>query len=86
VSGSHRHVFANPYGFVFEIGCFSDAPGAAGRGPVATAFSWFAGTAWQAAVCAACGRHLGWRYDRGDSHFFFGLILDRLRSFFSGRA
>ncbi len=80
VSGSHRHVFANPYGFVFEIGCFEGAPGVAGIGPISTDFSWFAGTAWQTVVCVDCGLHLGWRYDRIEGNFFFGLILDRLQT------
>lgn len=79
VAGSHRHVFANPHGLVFELGCFSGAPGCAGISPITTDFSWFAGTAWQAAVCAACNLHLGWRYDRAGGDSFFGLLLDRLR-------
>ncbi|MEA4855744.1 MAG: cereblon family protein [Solidesulfovibrio sp.] len=80
VAGSHHHVFANPYGRVFEIGCFAAAPGVAATGAASPAFSWFAGTAWRVAVCAACGEHLGWRYDRTAGGFFFGLILDRLVS------
>ena len=79
VAGSHRHVFANPGGLVFEIGCFSSAPGCAALGPPTPDFSWFSGTLWQVAVCAACGLHLGWRYEQATSGLFFGLILDRLR-------
>lgn len=79
VAGSHRHVFANPHGFVFELGCFSGAPGCAWIGPVTTDFSWFAGTAWQAAVCAACGLHLGWHYQSAAALGFFSLLLDQLR-------
>jgi hypothetical protein len=78
VSGAHRHVFANPFGHVFEIGCFSDAPGCAVVGAPSPDFSWFTGTTWRVAVCAACGLHLGWRYESGD-RAFYGLILDRLR-------
>lgn len=78
VAGSHRHVFANPHGHVFEIGCFAAAPGCAAVGLPTSDFSWFPGTIWQIAVCVACGLHLGWRYVQGDSGAFFGLILDRL--------
>ena len=27
VNGNHTHAFVNPYGMVFEIACFSKAPG-----------------------------------------------------------
>ncbi|WP_428569099.1 MAG: cereblon family protein [Solidesulfovibrio sp. DCME] len=80
VAGAHVHVFANPLGAIFEIGCFAAAPGVGLVGEASAAFTWFAGTAWQVAVCAACGEHLGWRYARPDGGFFFGLILDRLVS------
>ncbi|MHC1710890.1 MAG: cereblon family protein [Solidesulfovibrio sp.] len=80
VSGVHRHVFANPSGFVFEIGCFSDAPGCAAVGAPTPDFSWFPGTSWQVAVCTVCGLHLGWRYETTTGGFFYGLILNRLTS------
>ena len=72
-------MFANPYGVVFAIGCFSGAPGCAAVGAPSPDFSWFPGTRWQVAVCAACGLHLGWRYAGGPEGGFYGLILDRLR-------
>lgn len=79
VNGAHRHVFANPYGVVYEIGCFARAPGCALLvGPPTPDFSWFPGTAWQVAVCAACGQHLGWRYTGHSRGPFYGLILPRL--------
>jgi hypothetical protein len=78
VDGSHRHVFANPHGHVFEIGCFAAAPGCAAVGSPTSDFSWFPGTLWQIAVCVACGLHLGWRYIQSDGVTFYGLILDRL--------
>ncbi|WP_300157851.1 cereblon family protein [Solidesulfovibrio sp.] len=81
VDGSHVHVFANPYGAVFEIGCFSAAPGCLASGLPSGEFTWFAGTTWQVALCAACGRHLGWSYARAEGGTFHGLIFDRL--FFS---
>lgn len=78
VAGSHRHVFANPHGMVFAVGCFKAAPGCAALGQPSGAFTWFAGTRWQVAVCAACGTYLGWRYARTVGGIFFGLLLDRL--------
>lgn len=78
VAGSHRHVFANPQGHVFEIGCFAAAPGCAAVGSPTSDFSWFPGTLWHVAVCVACGLHLGWRYSQSDGGTFYGLILDRL--------
>lgn len=80
VGGAHRHVFANPHGFVYEIGCFANAPGCAPVGPATPDFSWFPGTTWRIVVCARCGLHLGWQYAGQAGHGpFFGLILPRLR-------
>lgn len=76
-AGHHRHVFGNPAGYVFEIGCFATAPGCAVQGPATLEFTWFAGYAWRFASCAACGTHLGWAYSSG-ADGFFGLILERL--------
>jgi hypothetical protein len=75
VSGQHHHVFCNPAGLVFEIGCFREAPGAAAAGPPENFFSWFPGYAWRVAICRNCLAHLGWAYGEDD---FWGLILDRL--------
>ena len=77
VAGAHRHTFANPHGFVFNIGCFRLAPGSVADSRAFTEFSWFEGYAWSLAVCAMCGSHLGWRFSaEGDR--FYGLVLDRL--------
>jgi hypothetical protein len=77
VNGAHQHTFANPYGLVFTIGCFRQAPGCGAAGQATAEFSWFAGYSWQVAVCAACLAHLGWRFS-ADGSVFYGLILDRL--------
>jgi len=77
--GGSERVFTNPLGVTFRVVCFSDAPGAAAEGAPTDAHTWFAGYAWNFALCRGCGRHLGWRYRRetgGDR--FFGLIRDRL--------
>ena len=78
--GRHAHVFANPGGHVFEIGCFTEAFGCKGEGPFVAEFSWFDGFAWQVAICRGCEAHLGWRYRPldGAGPGFWGLILGRL--------
>jgi hypothetical protein len=78
VDGAHVHERANPAGFLYRIGCFRHAPGCGATGAPSTFFSWFAGYAWQLALCAGCGVHLGWAF-RSSERSFFGLILERLR-------
>jgi hypothetical protein len=76
VSGAHRHIFVNPEGHVFEIGCFALADGVRPIGPAREFFSWFPGYPWRVVICRACNVHLGWSY--GEPSAFFGLILTRL--------
>ena len=78
VQGMHRHTVFNPYGIIFEIGCFRGAPGCGYAGPATEEFSWFAGYCWRIAVCSACQAHLGWLYSAGGKESFHGLILDTL--------
>jgi len=77
VNGEHRHVFFNPHGLVFELGCFASARNVLARGPKTDEFTWFPGYTWQVVTCTGCGSQLGWRYtsSRGG---FFGLILSAL--------
>lgn len=77
VNQSFRHIFANPYGHVFEIGCFSDAMGCRAASISSTEFSWFIGYSWQIGVCAQCSTHLGWFFSSAQNSFW-GLILERL--------
>lgn len=77
VQGSHEHTFRNPAGYSFHVLCFSAAPGCLVVGPPTQEATWFQGYAWSFALCAACQRHLGWSYSRGESRFF-GLIATRL--------
>jgi hypothetical protein len=79
VNGAHEHTVFNPAGIVFTVLCFREAIGAASVGRASDVFTWFKGYAWRIAVCAACGQHLGWRYE-GEAlpPVFFGLIRDRL--------
>jgi hypothetical protein len=74
--GSHLHTRLNPHGYVWEFGCFADAPGCVVVGPATLEHTWFPDHAWRFAHCGRCGGHLGWRYDGPSS--FFGLITERL--------
>jgi hypothetical protein len=78
VDGSFDHVFRNPHGLSFHIGCFRHAPGCVVTGEPTLEWTWFPRHAWCVALCAGCHVHLGWRYD-GPDGVFFGLILNRLR-------
>ncbi|MBC8182518.1 hypothetical protein H8E88_15575 [candidate division KSB1 bacterium] len=77
INEKHQHVFANPQGHVFQIGCFARAPGCIVFGEKTSYFTWFPGYAWQTALCGLCGTLLGWAFQSKENHFF-GLILDNL--------
>ncbi len=77
VDGKHRHVFFNPHGYVFELGCFASAKNITPTGPKTDEFTWFPGFAWQFVGCTGCQAQLGWRYT-GKSGGFYGLILKAL--------
>lgn len=79
VHGKHAHVFFNPAGIVFELGCFREAPGCTFLGRPTLEFTWFDGYAWRVCLCSRCRTHLGWHY--GNVHGpgqFYGLILSQL--------
>lgn len=78
INDSHRHVFVNPHGLVFEVRCFSKAVNISGLGPITSEFSWFPGYSWQAVLCVVCQSHLGWSYQSMDNEVFLGFIADRL--------
>jgi hypothetical protein len=78
VNGAHRHVFANPHGLVYEIGCFRAITGCGYIGGMSTEFAWFAGYAWRILACTGCLSHLGWVFSAGGGDRFYGLILDQL--------
>ncbi|MFP4316857.1 MAG: cereblon family protein [Desulfovibrionales bacterium] len=78
VNGSHEHVFFNPHGIIFELGCFGNASGCSHTGPPSNEFSWFAGHTWQVVQCGSCMSHLGWFFQGGEGGFY-GLILPHLR-------
>lgn len=74
---SFRHIFANPHGYVFEIGCFSDAIGCHPASISSNEFSWFIGYSWQIGICNRCSAHLGWFFS-SELNNFWGLILEKL--------
>jgi len=71
------------FGYLFHIGCFSEALGCSIAGTPEAADSWFMGFQWRIAACSECQRHLGWYFDRvtpgSETDFFYGLILDRIQ-------
>lgn len=86
VNGGHKHTFFNPHGYVFELGCFSEAPGVLGVGPSSPEFTWFAGHSWQTVICGRCKVHIGWRYQADSGSAFYGLILPQVAEVDEGDA
>lgn len=79
VNDSFSHVFANPHGHVYEIGCFSKAEGCISSSEFSGEFTWFPGFSWQTGVCLSCATHIGWIFS-GATEKFYGLILEKLIS------
>lgn len=77
VASAHRHTFANPNGYLFEIGCFRNAEGCGGTGIRTAEFTWFRNYTWQIGICRSCRNHIGWLFQAIDDRFY-GLILERL--------
>lgn len=76
VHGAHEHRRVNPSGHDFHVGCFARAPGCSAEGEPTLHWTWFPGHAWQVALCASCGVHLGWAFSGEGT--FHGLILRQL--------
>lgn len=77
IHDAFRHIFANPHGYVFEIGCFSEAMGCRPVSNPSIEFSWFIGYSWQTCICCQCATHLGWFFSSKSDHFW-GLIFEKL--------
>lgn len=78
LAGGHTHVFTNPGGITYELALYAHA-NCVIHGPATTEYTWFAGYAWQLALCSNCHEHLGWRYRKLGGASFYGLIRQRLR-------
>ena len=76
-NGGFAHTFANPYGHVFEIGCFSTAQGCVRVSEESDEFPWFQGYVWAVGACSRCRTQLGWIFS-SSKESFYGLILDQL--------
>jgi hypothetical protein len=79
INGAHAHTCVNPHGYVYEIGCFSSAPGCIDLGSPTSEHTWFPGFSWCFSVCGRCEAHLGWRFSSGGGEVFWGLILKHLK-------
>ena len=77
INKSYKHIFANPHGIVFEIGCFKEAVGCTVYQESSNEFSWFSSYRWSIALCNKCSSHLGWLFS-SNSNSFFGLIIEKL--------
>ncbi len=77
INGRHYHVFKNPAGIIFHIGCYVSARGCMNMGIHTGEYSWFPGFLWRYAICSVCHAHLGWHYTSGNAGFY-GLILDNI--------
>ena len=77
ISGSHTHVFKNPGGYIYEIGCFRYAEGCINIGEPTGEFTWFPGFNWTYAICGSCHNHMGWYFGSNESGFY-GLVIDYL--------
>lgn len=73
INGKHEHTFFNPAGIVFEVRCFSKAPGCVEHGVPTSEFTWFPVYSWQYCLCSTCFEHLGWYYT-SPTDSFYGLI------------
>lgn len=61
------HHLKNPHGREFEVVTVTNLTSYKTHGPKVAEHSWFPGYSWQIIVCAHCGHHIGWRFDRLDS-------------------
>ncbi|OFZ66617.1 MAG: hypothetical protein A2328_09755 [Bdellovibrionales bacterium RIFOXYB2_FULL_36_6] len=77
INQSFNHIFVNPHGHIYEIGCFSHASGCHPASVPSDEFSWFIGYSWQICFCDMCSTHLGW-YFTSELNRFWGLILKKL--------
>ena len=58
------HHLKNPSGREFEVATVTELTNYKTHGPKVAEHSWFPGYSWQIIVCAHCGHHIGWRFDK----------------------
>jgi hypothetical protein len=85
VAGQHEHSFINPQGYIYHVRCFTAARNVSALGSPSSEFTWFPGHTWWILNCAACGVHVGWRFD-SQASYFFALIADRIDEDVAGGA
>ncbi len=78
IMGATEHVFTNPHGITYQIGCFRDALNCGCVSEPTEAWTWFPGFAWRIVICSTCNQHLGWYFQGQIEAGFFGLILAHL--------
>lgn len=80
VQGSNRHSFVNPAGVRCNFITLRNCENVLVHEGLFLEHSWFPKYGWRFVVCAACMKHLGWRYDPADEHDrsegFFGILVD----------
>ena len=77
ITGQHLFRLTNPAEVSYEVVLYREAYCLA-QGPTSLEHTWFAGFAWQIALCSHCATHLGWRYTSAEGHGFYGLIKAQL--------
>lgn len=78
IDGQHRHRFINPAAVVYEVCCYTSAPGVDISGEATHEHSWFPAYTWQYVHCSDCASHLGWYFECRGKHAFFALIDGRI--------
>ena len=78
VAGQHAYQFTNPAEVTYEIVLYREAH-CHRQGSASLEHTWFAGYAWQIALCGHCATHLGWWYSKAEGHGFYGLIRAQLQ-------
>ncbi len=61
------HHLKNPHGREFEVVTVTNLTSYKTHGAKVAEHSWFPGYSWQIIVCAHCGHHIGWRFERLNS-------------------
>jgi cereblon len=77
---SSEYTFENPAGRVCEILALQNAWALELVGSPTLEHTWFPGCTWRVALCARCGRQLGWCFEAAAGTKFFGLLVKEICS------